>query len=506
MKTISTATAAAAFILAATASVQQAHAFRTTMPSTHTTNLRSSSFKTTNIRTLQSASTTTALFDNKDTETTPETAKFDEYLENKQLYEATQHLRSSKIEINRERWNAIFDIIEEVTEQAEENAINVRKEEEIPLLSQTRMEMTDMYSALKTNDHLQLFGAIQYPSWPAAGGRTLEPSLLERITGLSMKSLTPKQSNTLLYAGGVLAILEGLISLYLGFDFNTIVFLTVVLAVADRSLLNGAVQETVAKALSPGAQTKITRHEAGHFLCAYLLGCPVEGYVLSSWGALQDNRFGSRGVSAGTSFFDPGLSDQIASNKIKRSSIDRYSVIVMAGIAAEAVHYGQADGGAGDEMALIQFLLQMNGGQPMQTAPWNDLTIRNQARWGALQAVLIIREYKECYDALLDAMERGGTLGDCIYAIEKAGRDHNKLPLQKPLGMIIENSIGGDWTTVIPDQVHDEEATNGANKAAQQQPPAKKFDTEESLEELAGFKKKMEDRLKDIEKELQRFD
>jgi hypothetical protein len=168
---------------------------------------------------------------------------------------------------------------------------------------------------------------------------------------------------------------------------------------------------------------------------------------------MQDPRFGSRGVSAGTSFFDQDLSSQISRAEIKRSTLDRYSIIVMAGIAAEAVNYGQADGGAGDELALISFLQSLNG-DASKNPPWNDATIRNQARYGVLNAILMLREYKECYDDLVDTLERGKSLGDCIYAIENAGRRYHKEPLQKPLGYIIEQPGSPEevWVTGTPDQ------------------------------------------------------
>lgn len=128
------------------------------------------------------------------------------------------------------------------------------------------------------------------------------------------------------------------------------------------------------------------------------------------------------------------LSKEIENSKITRSTIDRYSIIVMAGIAAEAVTYGKADGGAGDEQALIRFLLNLNS--PSLAPAWNDQTIRNQARYGILQSTLLIRRYKECYDALVRVMERDGTLGQCIFAIENASlnRPSNEPPL--PLFLI----------------------------------------------------------------------
>ena len=428
-----------------------------------------------------------------------EEQQFDKLLEDTKLGQAVDYFRSHPdLELSRDRWGRIFDAIEDATSEAELNSINTRQEQDFSLLSASRKEMTEMYETLKEQGHLRLFGAISKGNFPASGSRTVRPSMLEEITSLSMKALTPRPSNTLLYAGAGVALLEALAGAYLGISLNLLFVLTIMAALSDRIFLNGALSETALKILSPQTQPKITRHEAGHFLCAYLLGCPVEGYVLSAWAALQDARFGSRSVSAGTSFFDPDLSSQIASNKVARSSIDRYSIIVMAGIAAEAVNYGQADGGAGDEMALISFLTNLNGG-PSSNPAWNDVTIRNQARWGAMQAVLLIREYKDCYDALVDALERGGTLGDCIYAIENAGRNSGKLPLEKPLGYIVERPGGleEEWVDKLP-----EEQTTEGRAVAAELPAKKAFDPDESLETLRGYKEELQAKLRDIDTKL----
>lgn len=431
--------------------------------------------------------------------------KFDKMLEDAELRQAVNYFKSNPdLELTRERFNGIFDAIESRTGEADENSINIRKEQENPLLSKTRIEMTDMYETLKDQNHLRLFGAVTKDNMPASGSHTVRPELLEEITLLSMKALTPKPTNTLLYAGVGLALIEGIASAKFGLDINILFFATLTAAFADRVFLNGAVQETIAKTLAPESQPKINRHEAGHFLCAYLLGCPVEGFVLSAWAALADARFGDRAVSAGTSFFDPLLSKQIGASKITRSSIDRYSIIVMAGIAAEASNYGRADGGAGDETALIAFLSQMNGA-PSANPAWNDVTIRNQARWGAMEAVLILREYKECYDALVDTFERGGSLGDCIYAIEKAGRDHNKLPLKEPIGYILERPGGlvEEWVTELPRSMVEEQEMATAATTKTETPP---MDSEQSLEALREYKEMMRQKLKDIDEKLGQFE
>jgi len=421
-------------------------------------------------------------------------------------------------------WKKIFDAIETRTRDAEENLASRNELAEYPPESPARTEMTQMYTLLQERGDLRLYGSSTPQMPAAAGSHVVTPTLLEQVTELPMTSLTPKPTNTLLIAGIAVAVLEGLISVNTGIDLNILVWTTITLAFLDKLLLNGALFESALKLVLPNIQQKITKHEAGHFLCAYLMGCPVEGCVLDAWGALQDSRFGGRNsVSAGTSFFDPTLSTQINSSVVTRSSIDRYSIIVMGGIAAEALNFGGADGGAGDEAALVAFLSQLNGKPTSgQLPPWNEISIKNQARWGALSAVLLLKEYRPAYDALVDALERGGNLGDCIYAIEKAGRDHNLKPLEKPLGFILDEGQYGEWTTELPPeeqenlvlgpystaiaQAEQEEqgGTTMTMKKVDTRPPEQIIqETEQTLQE---YRKLMEEKLQSIDEKLKDMD
>merc|ERR1712008_104253 len=58
---------------------------------------------------------------------------------------------------------------------------------------------------------------------------------------------------------------------------------------------------------------------------------------------------------------------------------------------------------------------------------------------------LLIREYRECYEALCDALERGGDLGECVYAIEKAVRDKGIEIKKEPMGVILDRGDYGMW-------------------------------------------------------------
>ncbi|MEL6130137.1 MAG: ATP-dependent Zn protease, partial [Cyanobacteria bacterium J06628_4] len=47
---------------------------------------------------------------------------------------------------------------------------------------------------------------------------------------------------------------------------------------------------------SPDYCDRIIRHEAGHFLTAYLLGIPIDAYTLTAWETLQAGVNGTGGV------------------------------------------------------------------------------------------------------------------------------------------------------------------------------------------------------------------
>jgi len=412
-------------------------------------------------------------------------------LESKNLSKILSHLQSHTSSIpslSNAQLQSIFYAIELATAESDENTVNKRAIEDATInsassgggdvefraLDRVRAQMTKLYRLLREKGQLNVFGAIgrappssiavvpsfpeQGPMYPTSGSKLISPTLLEEITTIEMINLTPQPTNLLLYGGAALASLEAIASLSLGINFNVLVVCTLLLALMDQVLVSGAVSETALRMVQPEMTSRITKHEAGHFLCAYLLGCPVEGVVLSTRAALADGRFGGA-ISAGTSYYDIDLSEQIAGKKpLTRESIDRFSIIVMGGIAAEAVEFGRADGGAGDEEALVRFLRSLNPRSGNAVSAWTPELIRNQARWGATQAVLLLKEYKPCYDALVDALERGGDLGQCIVAIEEAAAREGLGWLRKPMGKVLEGGEYGNW---VP--IDEENTTNGSS-------------------------------------------
>lgn len=176
----------------------------------------------------------------------------------------------------------------------------------------------------------------------------------------------------------------------------------------DQLALRGAVFEGIYRGLFPAYREKVLKHEAGHFLAAYLHGLAVRGYVLS---AAEAVRAGIPG-QAGTLFEDEELFADLRKGVLSNRAIDRFSIVTMAGIAAEAIHYGEAEGGESDVAALIRMLTTLS-------PPWKEQVVREQARWAVLEAVLLLRQNVKAYDALCEAMRERKSLGDCVLVIEE---------------------------------------------------------------------------------------
>ena len=244
------------------------------------------------------------------------------------------------------------------------------------------------------------------------------PGILESRTGLSISALTPKQRTTYWRLAGIaLCTAEFAIGESIGVDpVFTLIPATLLLLLSDQLFYNGAAFETIYRTLFPEFRRKVICHEAGHFLVAYLLGLPVRGCITSAWEARKYP--GIKG-QAGTIFFDPKIDEEVKKQRVTRRSLDRISVVTMAGIAAEALQFGNCEGGSADEQALIRLFSQIS-------PPWNIVRIQGQARWAVVQALGLIKEHKASYDAAVAALEAGKGVGDVVLAIEA------NLPTQLP--------------------------------------------------------------------------
>lgn len=157
---------------------------------------------------------------------------------------------------------------------------------------------------------------------------------------------------------------------------------------------------------SPEYSDRIVRHEAGHFLIAYLLGIPIDAYTLTAWEALRAGVDGNGGVIFKTDDIDRALE----TGKIGQQAIDRYCTVWMAGIAAEEINYGSAQGGQDDRLKLNLLWRQIN--RPLAEVPLKQ-------RWSTLQAKTLIEKQPDAYTALVNAMADRRTVSECCELIEQ---------------------------------------------------------------------------------------
>ena len=205
---------------------------------------------------------------------------------------------------------------------------------------------------------------------------------------------------------------------------------TVGVLFADRFALGGRLLACVQTAL-PGKRRAIVRHEAGHFLLSILLGVPVQSCKLNSLVALLDPAFEGQ---AGTVFHAPAIDALRRGDRPTDAEIDACAVILMGGIAAEAIAWGSAEGGAADERQLRLLLEPSLSGAEARRGSGDglgqrealaerlpaDAVVRSKARYAVANAVLLLREHEAALAALCEALSRGDTIGECVEAIERS--------------------------------------------------------------------------------------
>jgi len=113
---------------------------------------------------------------------------------------------------------------------------------------------------------------------------------------------------------------------------------------------------------------------------------------------------------AGTTFCDASFRREVAAGRLSASSLDRYSAAALAGVVAEYLSFGQAEGGVGD-VAQLDALFGALGFTPRKAAA--------QVRWAVLSDAALLRRHEKAHSALADAMQRGESVGACVGVLER---------------------------------------------------------------------------------------
>ncbi|XP_073145451.1 uncharacterized protein [Henckelia pumila] len=263
----------------------------------------------------------------------------------------------------------------------------------------------------KALDQLTEIGwAKKWSSQPYVSRRTTS---LRELTSLGIKNAEnlaiPSVRNdaaflfTVVGTTGFLGILAGqILPGDWGFFVPYLIGSISLVVLAIGSISPGLLQAAIGSFSSffPDYQERIARHEAAHFLVAYLLGLPILGYSLD---------IGKEHVN----LIDERLEKIIYSGQLDAKELDRLAVVAMAGLAAEGLQYDKVIGQSADLFTLQRFI---NRSKPQLSKDQQQ----NLTRWAVLFAASLIKNNRVLHDALMSAMSKKATVLECIEAIEKA--------------------------------------------------------------------------------------
>ncbi|OMO84841.1 hypothetical protein CCACVL1_10613 [Corchorus capsularis] len=263
------------------------------------------------------------------------------------------------------------------------------------------------YEFLKHKGFLPNFG--RFSSIVLEGTRNVTPTVLKSSIGLEASKFSPKKWGVSGSSSVALVAFLGGLSYLLqqGIDIRPQLAILLGLSFTDAIFLGGTCLAQISSYWPP-YKRRILVHEAGHLLVAYLMGCPIRGVILDPIVAMQ---MGIQG-QAGTQFWDKNMDTEMAEGRLSGSTFDRYCMVLFAGIAAEALVYGEAEGGENDENLFRSICVLL---QP----PLSVAQMSNQARWSVLQSYNLLKWHRHAHRAAVKAMESGGSLSVIIRKIEE---------------------------------------------------------------------------------------
>jgi hypothetical protein len=165
-------------------------------------------------------------------------------------------------------------------------------------------------------------------------------------------------------------------------------------------LLPGAVRTALVSTwrVNPAYRKRQAYHEAGHLLVGYLCGLEVESAVVAGENADSAVGFVGSGASVGRG----------------EATLDKLACVSMAGIAAEVLGCGNAEGGTTDVAGLR--VLMERALPPLITRRAQDERIR----WATLMALTLLQQQRASLDALATAFDERADVRGCVRAIEGA--------------------------------------------------------------------------------------
>lgn len=263
-------------------------------------------------------------------------------------------------------------------------------------------KQAEQWQTLKDDDSLSMFASANLKTFPVSLQR------LEERTGLTAEKLGLIQTDASLdefkYAtlwvtgGSTLAAIGSLAFLppNIGATFCYFFALIPVLFLGVGSLAPGIIANAIG-AIKSDSQVvtntpeRICRHEAAHLCCGYWCGLPIaRSYSTESGVACVE--------------FD------VASSRYSATEVAALSVTALSGAVGEAITYGNAAGAEQDLVVLESIFTKstIGSGQARQ-----DLT-----RWGALTASLLLRQNQKEYEKVVEALQRGASIEECIAILE----------------------------------------------------------------------------------------